>query len=178
MVGQVEGAEVEGEEQQGGEKHEAATEYSAGDVGDDAGESESECDGPGRYHPGVNTEEVESCSVEEVGARGDEFEKVAIENLAVKDSYSAREEESLVACADKGSGGKQDGSQVKERKCAGKRKGEGGAREAVRYLRWIGFRHEWTIVGNNAMDNPRRQIAGYNRRRDSKRNGVDSCWNS
>jgi hypothetical protein len=28
------------------------------------------------------------------------------------------------------------------------------------------------------MDNPRRQIAGYNRRRDSKRNGVDSCWNS
>jgi hypothetical protein len=62
----------------------------------------------------MNAEEAECGGIKEVSAGRYEFEEVAIQNLAVNDTRGTREEQDLVAYSDKGSRGKQKGSQVEK----------------------------------------------------------------
>ena len=114
---------VEDQEEQAGQQDEQAGEYAASEQRDDGEERESKGDAPGLEKPGVDAEEAKARGVEQVGARGNEFEEVAIEDLSVKNVNGADEEESLVVVGDEGSGGKEKGSKIEE--CGGAGESEG-----------------------------------------------------
>ncbi len=115
------GSEIEDEKEKPWKQDDRAAKNSAGELGDEAEKRQAEGDAPGLKKPGMNTEEAEAGSVEQVSARRHEFEEVPVENLPVKDVYSAGEEDGLVIVRDDGSGGEEKRSQIQ--KC--RRPGDG-----------------------------------------------------
>ena len=102
------GSEIEDEKEKPWKQDDRAAKNSAGELGDEAEKRQAEGDAPGLKKPGMNTEEAEAGSVEQVSARRHEFEEVPVENLPVKDVYSAGEEDGLVIVRDDGSGGRRN----------------------------------------------------------------------
>jgi hypothetical protein len=106
----------------------------------------------------MNTEDAECGGIKEVSAGRNELEEVAVQNLAMNDTLSTREEQDLVAYSDKRSRRKQKGSQVEKYQDPNEGKDDYGARETLCWLRQLGLWHERTVWLNDAMPHIEEQI--------------------
>ena len=80
-------------------------------------EGEPNSDAPSLHNPGVDAEDTECSSVKKVSAWWNELKKVAVQNLAVKNTRGTREKQNLISYRNKGCCGKQKSSKVE--KCQG-----------------------------------------------------------